>query len=71
MDESRTRAEKEPAAPKSATTACRRCERSITESDEHYPFCSERCRLADLNSWFDGDYKVSRDIKDSDIETVD
>jgi endogenous inhibitor of DNA gyrase (YacG/DUF329 family) len=53
------------------TTACRRCGRLIAESGEHYPFCSDRCRMADLNSWFDGDYKVSRDIKDSDIETVD
>lgn len=50
---------------------CRRCGREIEESGEHYPFCSDRCRMADLNSWFDGDYKVSREIKDSDIETVD
>lgn len=53
------------------STECRRCGRSITESGQHYPFCSDRCRMADLNSWFDGDYKVSREIKDSDIETVD
>jgi endogenous inhibitor of DNA gyrase (YacG/DUF329 family) len=25
-----------------------------------YPFCSERCRLADLGAWFDGRYVVSR-----------
>jgi endogenous inhibitor of DNA gyrase (YacG/DUF329 family) len=71
MDESRTRTETSTTERKTATATCRRCGRSITESDEHYPFCSERCRLADLNSWFDGDYKVSREIKDSDIETVD
>jgi len=56
---------------KQAGAACRRCGRSIDESSEHYPFCSDRCRMADLNAWFDGEYKVSRDIKDSDIETVD
>ncbi len=56
---------------KAKSAGCRRCGRSITESAEHYPFCSDRCRMADLNSWFDGDYKVSREIKDSDIETVD
>lgn len=55
----------------SKSTVCRRCGRSIVESGEHYPFCTDRCRMADLNSWFDGDYTVSRDIKDSDIETVD
>ena len=58
-------------ARKNSSPSCRRCARTIREADDHYPFCSERCRLADLNSWFDGDYKVSRAIKDSDIETVD
>jgi len=56
---------------KRSSTACRRCGRSIDASCEHYPFCSDRCRMADLNAWFDGEYKVSRDIKYSDIETVD
>ena len=23
------------------------------------PFCSERCKLADLNRWLNGDYRVS------------
>jgi uncharacterized protein len=56
---------------KRAKVACRRCGREIEEGSEHYPFCSDRCRMADLNSWFDGDYKVSREIKDSDIEAGD
>jgi uncharacterized protein len=25
------------------------------------PFCSERCRLADLGRWLSEDYRVSRD----------
>ncbi|MFU8828657.1 MAG: DNA gyrase inhibitor YacG [Phycisphaerales bacterium] len=50
---------------------CRRCARMVREDSEHYPFCSDRCRMADLNSWFDGNYKISREIKDSDLDTVD
>jgi endogenous inhibitor of DNA gyrase (YacG/DUF329 family) len=23
-----------------------------------FPFCSERCRLVDLNAWMDGDYRI-------------
>ncbi|XHC24462.1 MAG: DNA gyrase inhibitor YacG [Phycisphaerales bacterium] len=71
MDDSRTGTRPDATERKAAAAVCRRCNRSIDETNEHYPFCSERCRLADLNSWFDGDYKVSREIKDSDIETVD
>ena len=31
-------------------------------------FCSSRCRMADLGKWFNGEYTVSRDLKDTDIE---
>jgi len=31
-------------------------------------FCSSRCRMADLGKWFNGEYMVTRDLKDSDIE---
>jgi endogenous inhibitor of DNA gyrase (YacG/DUF329 family) len=51
--------------------ACRSCGGVITLDAETYPFCSARCRGADLLGWFDGRYKISRDIKDSDIDTVD
>jgi len=32
----------------------------------HFPFCSERCKLVDLGSWFDGHYKIVSDLKESD-----
>lgn len=50
---------------------CRTCGVVIKPDTEHYPFCSTRCRGADLNSWFDGKYKISREIKDADLDTVD
>ena len=34
----------------------------------YFPFCSERCRLIDLNGWLDGDYRVSSEIPASDAE---
>jgi endogenous inhibitor of DNA gyrase (YacG/DUF329 family) len=35
------------------------------------PFCSQRCRLADLNKWFSGDYKISREMKPDDFDELD
>ena len=51
--------------------ACRTCGESITSEVQTFPFCSERCRGADLGKWFNEEYRISREIKDSDIETVD
>jgi uncharacterized protein len=31
-----------------------------------FPFCSDRCRLLDLNNWLAGKYAVSRPIDPSD-----
>ncbi len=31
-----------------------------------FPFCSDRCRLLDLNNWMDGKYTLSRPIDPSD-----
>ncbi|MHC4770864.1 MAG: DNA gyrase inhibitor YacG [Planctomycetota bacterium] len=35
----------------------------------YFPFCSERCRLIDLNGWLDGDYRVPSEIQASDAES--
>jgi hypothetical protein len=36
------------------------------------PFCSERCRLADLGHWLSGDYRVASDPPpDADPEDDD
>jgi len=55
---------------------CRRCGESIVVDDQvplpkEFPFCSERCRLIDLGKWFDEDFKITREIRHQDIETVD
>lgn len=53
------------------TTKCRTCAVEVTSEHEHFPFCSEKCRMADLGKWFNEEYTISREIKDSDLETVD
>jgi len=31
-----------------------------------FPFCSDRCRLIDLNNWVEGNYTVSRPVDPSE-----
>jgi len=50
---------------------CPTCKKMLTETSPAYPFCSERCRLADLGGWFDEKYKISRPIQQNDIEELD
>jgi uncharacterized protein len=41
---------------------CPMCRRHTTWTENpHRPFCSERCRLADLNGWLKGHYQVPGD----------
>ncbi len=51
----------------SATDPCRTCRTPITRDVKSFPFCSERCRLADLGAWFDEKYTISRPIQESDL----
>ncbi len=50
---------------------CRACNTTIKQDSKHFPFCSNRCRMSDLNKWFSGDYKISREIKDADLDALD
>lgn len=58
-------------SPQPDVHLCRTCGGKIVDDATTFPFCSDRCRSVDLGKWFDGDYKISREIKDSDLETVD
>ncbi len=40
------------------TPVCAYCRRRPAEP-EWRPFCSERCKMADLGRWFAGDYRVA------------
>jgi len=52
-------------------TPCPTCNEPTPEDAEHFPFCSKRCRMVDLNKWLKGDYKISRPIEQSDLEAGD
>jgi uncharacterized protein len=44
---------------------CPICKKSTdSEKDEHFPFCSERCRLTDLGNWANEKYKVTEPAAD-------
>ncbi len=49
---------------------CPTCEAAL-EDFKHAPFCSERCRMADLNKWMSGEYKISREMKETDLDELD
>ncbi len=41
---------------------------SDAEMEKSFPFCSVRCKMADLDRWFSGDYRISRAIRPDDLE---
>jgi len=45
---------------------CPSCRVPVAD-DRHRPFCSERCRLVDLEGWFGGNYTISRPLDASDL----
>ena len=45
---------------------CPVCSRAVEPDQSTYPFCSKRCRMADLGRWFDGNYHLSRPMEDDD-----
>ena len=50
---------------------CPTCRELVTAGQEHFPFCSDRCRLIDLGKWASGGYVISSPITDpEDIERV-
>lgn len=38
--------------------SCPICKSKLNRNTEHFPFCSERCRVIDLGNWSDGSYAI-------------
>ena len=38
---------------------CPICKSNVERDAEHFPFCSERCRVIDLGNWADGSYAIA------------
>jgi hypothetical protein len=39
----------------------------VTEQDESFPFCSDRCRVIDLGKWASGAYRISSPVLDPEV----
>ncbi|HVZ94217.1 MAG TPA: tRNA (adenosine(37)-N6)-threonylcarbamoyltransferase complex ATPase subunit type 1 TsaE [Phycisphaerales bacterium] len=50
------------------TRACPSCSKTVGEDCPTFPFCSPRCRDADLGKWFTESYRISREIKEADLD---
>lgn len=42
---------------------CPICSKSVPATAATFPFCSSRCRMADLGKWMMGDYRLSRPLE--------
>jgi tRNA threonylcarbamoyladenosine biosynthesis protein TsaE len=50
---------------------CPICGRALDAGAETFPFCSRRCRGADLGRWLGGRYVISRKARAEDVEDVE
>jgi tRNA threonylcarbamoyladenosine biosynthesis protein TsaE len=48
------------------TMPCRSCGAPVSAVAATFPFCSSRCRMADLNTWFNEGYRTSRAVQNDD-----
>jgi len=46
---------------------CPTCRIVVTEKDENFPFCSDRCRVIDLGKWASGGYRISSPVLDPEV----
>ena len=55
------------ARKKALSLRCPTCKAIVVRSDEHFPFCSDRCRLIDLGKWASGGYRISSPVLDPEL----
>ena len=55
------------ARKKALSLRCPTCRKIVLRSDEHFPFCSDRCRLIDLGKWASGGYRISSPVLDPEL----
>lgn len=56
------------AAATRAAKRCAMCGEPVQNGSAFEPFCSSRCRMADLGRWLSGDYKTTRAMDESDLD---
>lgn len=55
------------ARKKTISLRCPTCKTIVLRTHEHFPFCSDRCRLIDLGKWASGGYRISSPILDPEL----
>ena len=53
-----------------AASLCVYC-RKQPEDPRYRPFCSDRCKMADLGRWLGGDYRVGGPLADHALDSED
>ncbi len=49
------------------TTRCPICKKPVDFSKSPFrPFCSKRCKMIDLGSWFKEDYRIMGEVMDTE-----
>ena len=43
---------------------CPTCRNLVERSSEHFPFCSDRCRVIDLGKWASNGYVIATPVTD-------
>lgn len=46
---------------------CPTCRTVVTDKEENFPFCSDRCRSIDLGKWASGAYRISSPVVDPEV----
>lgn len=63
MERQRTKPEQLKATTRITCPTCKRPVHTYSpgtcDRPKFFPFCSERCRLIDLNAWLDADYRIT------------
>jgi hypothetical protein len=63
-------------ATKAKIPKCPQCgaamapEQKSLDANPWFPFCSKRCKMADLDRWFSGDYRISQTIDELTSEQL-
>jgi tRNA threonylcarbamoyladenosine biosynthesis protein TsaE len=50
--------------------SCPTCKTVVSTDNPAFPFCTPRCKMAELNKWFKGDYGIARSITEEDTDVV-
>ncbi len=56
-----------PEPPANRPIRCPSCRGPVETDAETFPFCSVRCRMADLGNWLGGRYVISREVTEDDL----